>query len=149
MTKQVWLIRHGKSARPFGVVDHDRPLSRRAGEDAALIRDWLNDEPRVFVPSSALRAVETAKLIAGDRPIRPRPDLYVASPSEFLYAIEYELHEGESLAFIGHNPTVTTLVNRLVGHPVADNVPTLGVAKFLCEERSWTLADYVTPKMLR
>ncbi len=93
--------------------------------------------------------MDTARLIARDCPVRPRVELYVASPSEFLDVIEEELAEGDRAAFIGHNPAITTLVNHLAGSALTDNVPTLGVAEFVREERSWSLANYVTPKTLR
>ena len=101
------------------------------------------------MPSTARRAVDTARLIARDCPVRPRAELYVASPSEFLDVIEAELVAGDRAAFIGHNPAITTLVNHLAGSALTVNVPTLGVAEFVREEGSWTLANYVTPKALR
>lgn len=149
IAKRIWLVRHGKSARPFGVLDHDRPLAPRAGEDAKPIRGWLGDKPVLFVPSTARRAVDTARLIAGETPVRPRADLYVASPSEFLDVIEEELLDRDRVALIGHNPAITVLVNHLAGHALTDNVPTLGAAEFVREDENWMLADYVTPKALR
>ena len=151
MNQRIWVIRHGKSARPFGVLDQSRPLARRASEDAALIRDWLDSGPTLFVPSSAARAVQTAELLADDVPVLPNADLYVASPGEFLGVIEDTLrgHCDGRVAFIGHNPTVTSLVNHLGHRTVSDNVPTLGVAAFENVDGRWQLLDYVTPKELR
>ena len=151
MSQRIWVIRHGKSARPFGVLDQNRPLARRASEDGALIRDWLKSGPTLFVPSVARRAVETAELLADDAPVLPSADLYVASPSEFLEVIEDAVagHRDDHLAFIGHNPTVTSLVNVLAGRTVTDSVPTLGVAAFETVDGRWRLVDYVTPKELR
>ncbi len=151
MSQHIWVIRHGKSARPFGVLDQSRPLANRASEDAGLIRDWLGGAPTLFVPSSAARAVQTAQLLAGDVPIVPNPDLYVASVSEFLRVIEDTVsdHQDERVAFIGHNPTVTSLINDLAGRAMTDSVPTLGVASFEKSGGRWRLVDYVTPKELR
>lgn len=151
MAQRIWLIRHGKSSRPFGVVDHQRPLSKRANNDAASIRNWLKDAPSVFVTSTALRAVETAQLIANDRPIAPHDELYQATPSQFLEVVEEALGEADQVAFVGHNPTVTTLVNQLARQAVTDNVPTLGVAVFDRRDPAapWELADYVVPKQFR
>ena len=151
MSQRIWVIRHGKSARPFGVLDQNRPLARRASEDAALIRDWLESGPTLFVPSVAKRAVETAELLADDAPILPSAPLYVASPSEFLEVIEDAVagHRDDHLAFVGHNPTVTSLVNHLAGRIVTDSVPTLGVAAFETVDGRWRFLDYVTPKELR
>lgn len=151
MSKRMWVIRHGKSARPFGVLDQDRPLARRASEDAALIREWLKSDPTLFVPSVAKRAVETAELLAGAAPLLPCADLYVASASEFLRVIEDTVAScgNERVAFIGHNPTVTSLVNRLADRVVTDSVPTLGVAAFENVDGRWQLRNYTTPKELR
>ena len=152
MARRIWLVRHGKSARPFGVLDQNRPLARRASEDAALIRDWLAGGPTLFVSSVARRAVETAELLAAGATVQRLAELYVASPSEFVQVIEDTLagtEESRRVAFVGHNPTLTTLVNHLAGRQVTDNVPTLGVAAFDVDAARCTLADYVTPKALR
>ena len=151
MAQRIWLIRHGKSSRPFGVIDHVRPLAPRASADATLIRRWLRDAPKLYVTSTARRAWETAELIAGERPISPREDLYHASAREFLEVIEETLADTDNAAFIAHNPTVTDLVNQLSGPTLTDNVPTLGVAVFEREDSAqpWRLADYVYPKKLR
>lgn len=151
MTQRIWLIRHGKSSRPFGVIDRQRPLSERATADAVLIRNWLGDEPQVFIASTARRALETAELIAGDRPLTTREELYLTSPGEFLDVVEDTLRGCGRVAFVAHNPTITDLVNRLAGRHVTDNVPTLGVAVFERPELkgAWRLCAYVAPKQLR
>ena len=151
MNQRIWLIRHGKSARPFGVMDFSRPLAKRANEDGTLIRAWLDSGPTLFVPSSAARAAQTAELLTDDVPVLPNADLYVASPGEFLGVIEDTVaeHRDDHIAFIGHNPTVTSLINHLAGRIVTDSVPTLGVAVFENVDGRWQLLDYVTPKELR
>ena len=151
MAQRIWLIRHGKSSRPFGVVDHERPLSGRASDDGNLIREWLGDQPRLFVTSTARRARETAELIAGEYAVRAHEDLFHATAEEFLRVVEETLAGDERVAFVGHNPTITDLVNQLAGRALTDNVPTLGVAAFERKPRNprWKLTDYVTPKQLR
>ena len=151
MNQRIWVIRHGKSARPFGMLDQNRPLARRASEDATLIRKWLKSGPTLFVPSIARRAVETAELLTRDEPVLASAPLYVASVGEFLTVIEDTVagHPDDGVAFIGHNPTVTSLVNHLAGRTVTDSVPTLGVAAFEKGDGRWQLLDYVTPKELR
>ena len=153
VAQRIWLIRHGKSSRPFGVVDHERPLSGRASGDGNLIRKWLDDGPRLFVTSTARRARETAGLIAGECAVQIHEDLYHATADEFLRVVEEVLAGDERTAFVGHNPAITELVNQLAGRALTDNVPTLGVAVF--ERKAdgknprWKLVDYVTPKQLR
>ena len=153
VAQRIWLIRHGKSSRPFGVVDHERPLSGRASGDGNLIREWLDDGPRLFVTSTARRARETAGLIAGECAVQTHEELYHATAEEFLRVVEEVLAGDEPTAFVGHNPAITDLVNELAGSAVTDNVPTLGVAVF--ERKAdgknprWKLVDYITPKQLR
>ena len=150
MAQRIWLIRHGKSSRPVGVIDHERPLARRARADAALIRAWLGDAPAAFFTSTAKRARETAALLAGERPVVPNDVLYQASEGEFLAVVEDALATASAVAFVAHNPTVTNLVNRLAGRGVADNVPTLGVAAFRrLKDGAWELRGYAVPKQLR
>ena len=151
MTQRIWLMRHGKSSRPFGVVDHERPLSKRGREDAALTRAWLADAPELFVASTAKRAVDTAALLAGDRRIVTHPALYEASAEGVLAIVDEMLAECGDVAFVGHNPTTTYLVNSLARRHVTDSVPTLGTAAFERPDPSagWTLAAYVVPKQLR
>ncbi len=147
--QRIWLIRHGKSARPFGVVDHQRPLAKRAGRDGELVRRYLRGRPKLFVASSALRAVATAELLAGKRPVKVRAELYQASVDEFLGIVEETMAECASSAFIAHNPTITALVNSLAGRSVVDNVPTLGCATFERDDgEPWRMVDYVVPKAL-
>ena len=151
MTQRIWLIRHGKSVRPFGTIDHQRPLAARASADAAAVRDWLNDAPQMYVTSTAKRAQKTAEMIAGNRSMVPRDELYHVDESTFLDIIEETLADVDSAAFVAHNPTVTDLVNRLASRTVTDNVPTLGVAAFEREypTASWRLVAYITPKEIR
>ena len=149
MAKRIWIIRHGKSSRPFGVIDHKRPLAKRAGNDALRIRRHLADQPALYVSSTALRAMETARLLAGKREIKPSEQLYEASTDEFMAVVEEYLSTSTDLAFVAHNPAVTALVNHLAGHDLVDNVPTLGVACFERRKSRWRLLDYVTPKELR
>ena len=149
MAKRIWIIRHGKSSRPFGVIDHKRPLAKRAGTDAALIRRHLQDGPEVYVASTALRAMETAQMLAGEAPVEPSEALYQASWQEFMGVVEERLAEADQAAFIGHNPAVTDLANFLSDTELTDNVPTLGVACFKQKDTRWQLVDYVTPKGLR
>ena len=154
MAQRIWLIRHGKSSRPVGVVDHQRPLAKRASGDGDLIGEWLGSGPRLFVASSARRAQETAALIAGDRPVRTDERLYDGSETEFLEVVEETLASAEAVAFVGHNPTITNLVNRLAGRVVTDNVPTFGVALFehaggKSRTARWQFLDYAAPKLLR
>ena len=90
-------------------------------------------------------------MIAGDRPLVLREELYHACTNELLALVEETLADADRAAFVAHNPAVTELVRQLAGRGVADNVPTLGVAEFERAEHTapWRLAAYVSPKALR
>lgn len=149
MAKRIWIIRHGKSSRPFGVIDHKRPLAKRASNDAVVIRRYLRNEPDLYVSSTALRAMETAEMLADKGTIQPSEQLYEATMDEFMAVIDELLGTSNHVAFVGHNPAVTALVNQLAGYDLTDNVPTLGVACFERRKSRWRLLNYVTPKELR
>lgn len=149
VAKRIWIIRHGKSSRPFGVIDHKRPLAKRASNDAIGISQHLGNEPALYVSSTALRAMQTARLLAGKREIQPSEQLYEATTDEFMAVVEEFLATSNHVAFIAHNPAVTALVNHLAGQDLTDNVPTLGVASFERRKSRWRLLNYVTPKELR
>jgi len=149
VAKRIWIIRHGKSSRPFGVIDHKRPLAKRASNDAIRISRHLGNEPALYVSSTALRAMQTARLLAGKREVQPSEQLYEATTDEFMAVVEEFLATSNHVAFIAHNPAVTALVNHLAGQDLTDNVPTLGVASFERRKSRWRLLNYVTPKELR
>ena len=149
MARRIWIIRHGKSSRPFGVIDHKRPLAKRASTDAVRIRRHLRNEPALYVSSTALRAMETARMLAGKREIQPSEQLYEATTDEFMAVVDEFLSTSNDVAFVAHNPAVTALVNQLAGRDLTDNVPTLGLASFERRKSRWSLLNYVTPKELR
>ena len=149
MAQRIWIIRHGKSSRPCGVIDHKRPLAKRASNDATLIRRPLHDGPDLYVASTARRAMDTARLLAGRRVVQPSEQLYEASAIEFMAVIDDVLTTADRVAFVGHNPAVTALVNRFAGRNLTENVPTLGVASLERQQTGWAMVDYATPKVLR
>lgn len=61
--KVLWLIRHAKSAHPFGVADMDRPLSNRGLNDCSIMGQAIAQTqriPKLIVASDSLRTRQTA-----------------------------------------------------------------------------------------
>lgn len=91
--KKIILIRHGKSAwdQPW-LADHDRPLAERGLNDVPKMAKRLKKKgiiPDVILSSSALRAVDTAKITAEilgfpEEDIVFEENLYHASVSTML-----------------------------------------------------------------
>jgi phosphohistidine phosphatase len=64
MTRELLLLRHGKSDWSTGVDDYHRPLKDRGKRDAQRIGVWLAQQkmiPDLIVTSSAERALVTAQ----------------------------------------------------------------------------------------
>jgi phosphohistidine phosphatase len=118
--KTLVLVRHAKSAWPDDVSDHERPLAKRGRRDAPAVGRWLveNDvSPQVLVASSALRAVETADLIAAELKPAPRrvmtDQAYDAHPAELLELVRTLPAEADTAALVGHNPGIQMLATLL------------------------------------
>jgi len=137
--KTVYIVRHAKSSWDnFGSSDHDRPLMPIGLKKTKKIVNYLNSKnviPEIIISSTAVRAFETAKLIAEGigyeiDSITKSKELYHAGLEEVyseLFAVDNII---SSVMLIGHNPTLTDFVNDFV-RPEIDNLPTSGV---LCVE---------------
>ncbi len=163
--KTVYIVRHAKSSWDnFELSDHDRPLLPVGIKKTKRIITFLksrNVKPELFISSSAVRACETAKLIAEgvgyevDKIIKSK-HLYHAGISDIydeLYSIDNDV---KSVMIFGHNPTLTYFVNNFV-KPEIDNFPTSGLLGVEFKTNSWELlanakfkvSFVVFPRMLK
>ena len=109
------LMRHGKSAYPGGVRDHDRPLADRGRRSAALMGGWLQENgwlPDVALVSSAARAQETWAGTGIDAPMRTVAGLYLAPPEVLLKAARAE--DAGTVMIVAHNPGLAVLASEVV-----------------------------------
>ena len=161
--KTVLLLRHAKSSwSDQGLDDHDRPLNKRGRLAAPKMGNLLLEAeltPDLVMPSSALRARQTAALVAEavgyDGQIEPQADLYLAAPSASLHELARRPETVELPLLIGHNPGIEELVGWLTGQEVA--MPTAALAVVELEGDSWaeaaeghtgSLRDYWIPREL-
>lgn len=97
--------------------------------------------PDLIVTSPAMRAQSTAELIAAELGI-PHSDIaieeqiYGASASSLIYLLQNMASQHAQVMLVGHNPTMTDLVNYLVGH-CTDNLPTCAVATLEFDTDDW------------
>jgi len=66
MSRELWLLRHGKAERFDSSEDYDRTLKGRGKRDAIRIGEWLKEGqliPEVVISSPAIRAITTAKIV--------------------------------------------------------------------------------------
>ena len=139
MAKHLFIIRHAKSDWSFGVSDFDRPLNPRGFRNAPEMADRLvayTDQPPIVKPqmlvsSPAKRAITTAQIFAKHlgipvHEIVQEPSIYEAMPHGLLEIINRLDNRAESVAFFGHNPGFTALVNYL-GDKDLYNLTTSGI----------------------
>jgi len=148
--KRVTLFRHAKSSWDNEKLsDHDRPLSARGRRDAPRMGERLAKRglaPTLLLTSSAVRARQTAKLIApaltnAKLATRIEPRIYLASPGQ-LFAILADVEDSvDELVLVGHNPGLTELANRLLPDLALDNLPTAGAVAIDCAMDSWSGID--------
>ncbi|ODQ98140.1 histidine phosphatase family protein [Mycobacterium intermedium] len=111
-------MRHGKSAYPDGVADHDRPLAPRGVREAGLAGDWLRANlPGVdaVLCSTATRTRETLACTGIDAPVRYVARLYGATPGTVIEEINRVSDDVTTLLVVGHEPTTSSLAILLAG----------------------------------
>ena len=163
--KTVYIVRHAKSSwEDMTLADHDRPLLpvgiKRTKKIAAYLKQ-RGIRPDLMLSSSAVRALETAKIIAKEigypvDNIKIEKRLYYASASDILDELYALPDEVETAMVFGHNPTLTYFVNQFINSGI-DNLPTSGVVGIRFKAGSWekiSNAKYkadliVFPKMLK
>lgn len=101
------LLRHGKSAYPDKVKDHDRPLAPRGLRQAALagkaIRRYGHTVDLVLC-STAERARGTLAQAAVDAPVKFLDALYGATGEEILKIADAEKGGAHTVLVVGHDP---------------------------------------------
>ncbi len=171
--KYLTLIRHAKSSWDDpSLDDHDRPLNERGLRFAPMVGRFLartylgaNGTPALLplpdhlVTSTAVRAMETAKIIAREvkaaAPVTDRR-LYLADSKAMLRAVrEFDNRWRHAMVF-GHNPGISDFAARLLKRHDIEEMPTCAVALMELPEDEWgdtdwdeaRLIGYITPKLI-
>lgn len=121
MAKHLFIVRHAKSDWSFDVSDFDRPLNSRGFKNAPQMAKLLAEytvNPQLLISSPAKRAITTAQIFAEYlaipmNEIKLEPRIYEAMPNTLLQIISELDNDIDSVAFFGHNPGLTLLVNYL------------------------------------
>ncbi len=148
--KDLILIRHAKSSwKDSSLDDRERPLNKRGERDAPEMGARLarhRNRPDLIVSSPAVRALETARIIARKLGY-PRKDivvqerLYGAGVVELLDVIRNSDDSVVTLMLFGHNPGLTELANHLGPRPIP-NLPTCGVLHLGFDTDTWPTVGY-------
>jgi phosphohistidine phosphatase len=142
-SRRLLLIRHAKAAD--GAIDIERPLAERGIRDAGAIGTWLVQadlRPDRVLVSPARRARQTWKRASAALKSSPEPTveprIYDNNPESLLAAIRDVPKKVETLALVGHNPSITELADLLddgdpdpdARHELDAGFKTSGVAVF-------------------
>ena len=142
--KRLFLIRHAKSSwDDAALADQERPLNERGKRDAPKIGERLarrEVKPDSILSSPAVRALTTAKIIAGKLDYKRKhigvdERLYAASADDLLEIIHALDDRLQCVMIVGHNPELSELAQRLCGE--IDHLPTGAVAEFGFAAKSW------------
>ncbi len=148
--KELIIVRHAKSSwKDPSLDDRERPLNKRGERDAPEMGTRLaqrKERPDLIVSSPAVRALETARIIARKLGY-PRKDivlkdrLYGAGIVELLDVIRDADDSLVTLMLFGHNPGLTELANHLGPRPIP-NLPTCGVLHLGFDTDTWSAVGY-------
>ena len=129
--KLLYLVRHAKSSWDDpSLSDIDRPLSNRGRRNAPDMGRRLQAQghrPECVIASPARRAQMTARLVIRElgldaAEIITDPELYFRGTGAMLAALEGVEDGIRSVMMVGHNPTMTHLLNTLCGTRVGNMV---------------------------
>lgn len=139
------LLRHAKSSwKDITKTDHERPLNKRGKNDASKLGKTLkkiNIMPDIIISSTAIRAIETAKLVAQyceyNKELETDPLLYASSYIDYLNIISTISDENQKAMVVGHNPTIEDVIQRLTG--ITEIIPTCTMIYLDLNIESWKL----------
>ncbi|MGB4204651.1 MAG: histidine phosphatase family protein [Bacteroidales bacterium] len=143
--KRLFVIRHARSSgKVAGVHDHERPLLPAGKAQIKTIGSKLlslNVKPDLILCSTALRARQTAQLLAEslDIPadiIEADSELYLIDSRELKFKITQLPDNIHTVFVIGHNPAMTDFVNYFL-NPMTDNLPAAGLIGIEFDTENW------------
>ena len=152
--KTLYLVRHAKSSWDHPELsDFDRPLINTGIKKTKQIIKYLIEKSvsvDLIISSPAVRALETAKLIAGglDYPlenIKQEPALYEAGIENYLDLIHKTSDKINSLMIFGHNLTITRVANIFLDKGI-DILPTSGIVAITFKTEHWLEISKIQPE---
>lgn len=115
-TRVLYLMRHA-SADPYGVLgDKYRSLTTAGRGEAAYVGEQLADSGiQYVVASAAARTRQTAATLGLDVEVESSKSLYEAGSGTILGMIRELDPQLTCVLFVGHSPSIPTLVHTLAG----------------------------------
>ena len=143
--KTLYIVRHAKSSWDDpDLSDEERPLLEKGVKKTHKVIEYLNGHhirPDLILSSPAVRAFETAKLIAkgvrypGEK-ITIMPEIYHFDSAHILRELQGLSDDIQSVMIVGHNPGVTQLAGHLLGKEL-EWLPTSAIAGIDIHTDQW------------
>lgn len=144
--KRLILVRHAKT-EPLTEADSDfnRQLKKRGHKDSRLISDHLIGRsmvPQAIVSSPAVRAMQTARIMAGafsipESEIVQVPGIYDGLTHEELVSyVNQNAPNSQSVMVVGHNPDIATMAMKFAGENFF-HFPTTATAVIAFSGNEW------------
>ena len=142
--KTLYIVRHAKSAWEYNLPDDERPLIQKGIKRTNKIAAFLLNKdikPDILISSYAVRALETAKIIAATigypEEIKISQELYHANTDSLYHELFALSDKTDSAMMFGHNPTFTSFANHFLDKKI-DWLPTSGVVAISFKTDKWT-----------
>jgi len=122
MTRELWLLRHGKAGQNNDLADFDRPLKKRGKRAVLRMGTWLKQKqliPDYIVSSPAKSAISTAKKVCNAMEI-VQPNiiqdkrLYEGGAIRIKNLLAEIPSQCNRVLLVGHNPELEDLLTFLV-----------------------------------
>lgn len=142
--KTLLILRHAKSSWDDPTIDdHNRPLNPRGLKTTPLMGRLVKEKnlvPDLILCSTALRALQTAQLIADSSgykdEIRMIRDFYPGDTDSYIKALDSQDAELTSIMIIGHNPGLESFLEHLTGRK--EIMPTAALAQVRLPIDAWS-----------
>ena len=126
---RLYLVRHGK-AEPQSTNDHDRKLTADGAErlqTEAQVLARLGVNPQHIYSSPRVRARQTAEIIASalDKTVEIREEVNFGFNVNALARLVHGLPANAEVMFVGHNPSMSAVVEAITGATVEMKVGSL------------------------
>jgi len=137
MTRELLLLRHGKSRKGKQCSDFDRPIADIGKRGAQRMATWIwrNDlMPDYVISSPAARALETTRkackaMSMGPQGIVEDQRIYEATTSDLLQVLADVPETARRVLLVGHNPGLKKLLCYLDGKN-DEHLPKAALAQF-------------------
>jgi phosphohistidine phosphatase len=145
--KKIIFIRHGKAEdlNP-DISDFERSLTTKGKKELHYIALKLHEkQPSIdlFISSPAFRAIETAYILADTFGVNPEDVrisdslYYRTNTTSFISYLRSIEDDSNSIAIIGHNPSITSIAEWFSKDPV-DFIPKSGIVCLSFSSKIWT-----------